>query len=245
MIIFNDDGTGKSSYVKWSSSNSYSKHDNETFAWKLKGDTLVIDTQSSTFRKDINGSFDIVKDEDSIKLEKNGLVFIKPPRTTNLSIGDTVTTDMMSFSLTQFQMAPEIYVNTHIIPIHLKPCKDGTGYNAGDNMTFALPEFEVMNLDKEPIKGSDWEILIDYNDGFIYYGNGDSSIDHPYIDGAGYGAKQAPTLKPLVKGNGRTAIEVAKILQDDQQSPLKLIIRLPSHEYGIEYFEYNLRLPSR
>ena len=243
MIIFNSDGTGRSSYVKWSSSNSYSKYDNEIFTWKLKGDTLAIDTQNSTFRKDINGSFDIAKDGDFIKLEKNGLVFIKPPHTTNLSIGDSATTDMMSFSLTQFQMAQEIYVNTRIIPTYLKPCKDGTGYNAGDNLTYALPEFEVMNLDKEPVKGSDWEIMIDYNNGFIYYGNGDSSIDQPYIEGAGYGAKQAPTLKPLVKGKGKTAIEVSKILQDDHQSPLKLIVRLPSHEFGMEYFEYDLRLP--
>lgn len=239
-INLNSDGNGTSTYIIRKSANVTQPHIDESFTWKISGNALFVEGRLLTFREDVNGSFDIVQDGDEIRLEKNGLVFIKPHRTTDLKIGDTVKTDMMAFTLTEFQMAQEIYVNYQILPTYLKPCTDGSGYSAGDNETYALPVFRVMNLDKDPIHGENWEILIDYNDGFIYHGNGDTTI-YQYIEGAGLASKQAPTLKPLVEGEGRTAIKVAKILQEDKDSPLKLIVRLPSREFGIEYFEYDLR----
>ena len=241
IIIFDADGNGKSTYIIRKSANVTQSHIDERFTWKISGNSLNVEGRTSTFREDVNGSFDIVQDGDTIRLEKNGLVFIRPPRTTDLKIGDAVKTDMMSFTLTKFDMAQNITVDYWYLPNYLRPCKDGSGYNAGDNNTYALPEFKVVNLDKNPIYGESWEIMIDYNDGYVYYGNSTAPSTEFYIDGAGLSSQKASALTPLVEGEGRAAITVAKALQDDKDAPLKLIVRLPSHEFGIEYFEYDLR----
>ena len=229
MTLFAD-GSGENSYIQYRSATSYSKHDQEAFTWNLAGSELLIEEGYSTFREKLGGKFNITRENDELVLAQGNLVYKKVRQPIKLKMGETAKTDMMTFSPSKYSYASRV---SNIV----QPTTGGIMFSPGDGLVWAIVHCQISSPNREKISGKQWSLSLDYKDGIVY-SSSDSGMH--YIEGGSYKLSQAPEFSSSSNLESRIAFKVAEKMKNDKSSPLKLIVQLPSKEYGYQIFEYDI-----
>ena len=145
-------------------------------------------------------------------------------------MGEKAETDMMTFMPSKYSYASRV---NDIV----KPTTGGIMFSPGDGLTWAIVHCQVSSPNRERISGKQWKISLDYKDGIVY-SSSDSGMH--YIEGSSHKLSQAPEFSSSSNLESRIAFKVAEKMKNDKSSPLKLIVQLPSKEYGYQIFEYDI-----
>lgn len=159
------------------------------------------------------------------------------PTETALSLGESVVTDMVEFTLNGIEFQ------------EYAPCRNGKKLYASDDNIFASLDLTIKNVSGE--KMSVHYLLdaeLDYNNGFIYNTRDNPSVllddDGDYYtffsDGEGHGTGIKINMKPRTEYHYYLNIQCHKALGKDDSSPLKACFSLPSSS-GWESFVYVIR----
>ena len=149
---------------------------------------------------------------------------------------------MAEFTLTNFEFRKGIYTGTQAEMIN----GNGDLLAPDSGMVFANPSFTLRNLSKNSYDVQNAvSMSVDYNDGFLYtmddhssYITHDGGIWTRYASGGGRG--QIPTLSPLLTKEYEYFISILDLIETDTDSPLRLIVYLPSQTGTVE-FVYRMR----
>ena len=160
------------------------------------------------------------------------------------NIGDTVSTDIVEFTLKGFDYVYHLNPKTYAE----KDDISGGSVGPGSDMVFANPEYEIKNISKEAIEAKDVvEFTVNYNDGFLF-GMNDGHIcyivDSPGLywerSSSGSGRGVAMTLSPLSKEDYDIYIPANEAIDTDKKAPLLLIVTIDSST-GSEEFTFKIR----
>lgn len=165
------------------------------------------------------------------------------PSTILYQIGDTVSTDVIEFTLTGFDYIYNLDPKTYAE----KDNNRGGSIGPGKDMVFANPEYIIKNISKESVFVREAvEFTVDYNDGFKYSMNDNICyiVDLPgitwtwYSRGSGKGS--AVSLSPLISADYDTYIPASDMIATDDSSPLLLIVSILSSN-GYDDFVFQIR----
>lgn len=160
-------------------------------------------------------------------------------------IGDIISTDTIEFTLKSFQFGYKLSLESD--DTFYLPTDANKGLAAGDGKVYVIFDFDVTNLAKESISGTDVCGMdskynksdlyqIDYKDGYIF-DNGDyAALDLASISG---NYNYNPVIDPLETIKFRGIIKCQDVVETDKDSPLLLRVFLPSNN-GKEEFVYSL-----
>lgn len=161
------------------------------------------------------------------------------------SIGETCSTDMIELTITDICFSRNITIDTYL------PTKPGSGLVPSDGLTYASISFHVKNVAKGNINYKQFtNFTIDYNDGYEYkvMENGYSylvKIQEPLSTSKtkkftdkiedGYDVD----LASLTESDYVINIPCAEIIGTDTESPLKIIVLMPTST-GTEKIVYTV-----
>ena len=154
-----------------------------------------------------------------------------------LEVGETAKTDTVQFTMDKIQFTDKVGLDSDC---WLKPTnKLGGIISAGDGKVYVWFSFTAKNLSKEEISGYDvCNIVVDYNDGYIYDGgvfsSGYNSSTSSYI------SKNVGlyTLDPLEEDEYYGYILCIDEVRSNREAPLLLTVTLPSSNGDVK-FSYN------
>lgn len=156
------------------------------------------------------------------------------------SVGDTVSTDKIEFTLTDVAFADKVGLDSSD---WLKPTNGMSGLSAGDGSIYVWMSLDVKNLSKEEISGYDvTNIVAEYDDGYTYDdatwtgGNYGWSTNNSTSQNVGL-----PKIMPLQSDEIYGYIRCASAVRDDRDKPLFIKVLLPSSN-GYEEFLYEYAL---
>ena len=137
------------------------------------------------------------------------------------AMGDIISTDSVNIKLTDISFEPFIIGSTTYFP-------------AESDMIFALLEIELENVSKTRIAVTDFlNVTIDFNDGFLF---GTADYESILLDEKGdmrifvyakQGRGENMGLSPLTSQTYTLAIPCARLVGEDQESPLSVKFCLP------------------
>jgi hypothetical protein len=161
-----------------------------------------------------------------------------------LSVGETAKTDVVEITITKTLFGKKVALengdNYHM------PTNENKGLVAGDGNTYFIFDFDVKNIGKKAISGSDicgmdsrnmgslW--TLDYNDGYIF-DNGDYA-DLDLVFGGNYNYN--PIIDPLGSSHFRGIIKCAEEIETNESAPLILHVVLPTLN-GSQEFDFKVR----
>ncbi len=159
-------------------------------------------------------------------------------------VGDTVSTDILEFTLTGFDYVYHLDPKTY----SEKADNSGGSIGPGKDMVFANPEYSIKNIAKESIKSVEVVVFsVDYNDGYKYGmsdGNMCYIVDAPGVlwkwadKGVGQGASM--TISPLSSETYQAYIPANALIDTDTESPLLLLVTLATSS-GTKDFVFQIR----
>lgn len=201
-----------------------------TFEIKTKVDNQIVDSYDADFSLPA-----ILGGEHAAPENEAAMIY---------EIGDTVSTDMLEFTLTGFDFVYHLDPKTYVE----KDSIAGGSIGAGSDMVFANPEYTVKNIAKGTIKAVESVVFtVDYNDGY-QYGMSDGNmcyiVDSPGIvwkwadKGVGQGASM--TISPLSSEGYDAYIPANTLIDTDTEAPLLLIVSLASTA-GTQDFIFQIR----
>ena len=209
--------------------------------WDVEGDKII------TFG--MNGSSDLfeISEEDGV-LQLEGVIrdnqdtFVKKEDfpMEQLFVGEVADTDLLEMTLTGVGFSDSLE--------NQFATAGKSAVTADDGMTFFCAAFHVKNISKEEkdFKNYFSDYILNYNDGFEFTTTGDSTCycaasNEKYgYEFTGNGSEgDNPKLAPLTEMDIIVAIPCAKVVSEDKESPLNLVVTLPNSN-GSSKFEYSL-----
>ena len=161
-----------------------------------------------------------------------------------LSVGETAKTDVVEMTLTKSLFGKKVALENG--DAYHMPTTANKGLVAGDGNTYFIFDFDVKNVGKKAISGSDicamdsknkgylW--TLDYNDGYIF-DNGDYA-DLNLVFGGNYNYN--PIIDPLGTSHFRGIIKCAEEIETNESAPLILHVVLPTSN-GSQEFDFKVR----
>ena len=206
-------------------------------AWSIEGDEIVLSDSSFRIKQENDYIILVNSESEYIPAEKYA------DKLPQLSIGKTAKTDYAEFTLKKLDYAKKVDASS------LTKKTSGGGLVPPTDMVFAHLTYDVKNTSKEKFDiVDDILIAIDYDNGFKFATYGDSSCAFRAIDGPGCfngtangsGRGYSVTLSSLTSNTFIAVIPCAAVLEDDTQSPLSIIVTLPSKN-GFKDFAFKIR----
>lgn len=161
-----------------------------------------------------------------------------------LSVGETAKTDVVEMTLTKSLFGKKVALENG--DAYHMPTSANKGLVAGDGNTYFIFDFDVKNVGKKAISGSDicgmdsknkgslW--TLDYNDGYIF-DNGDYA-DLNLVYGGNYNYN--PIIDPLGSSHFRGIIKCAEEVETNESAPLIFHVVLPTSN-GSQEFDFKVR----
>ena len=166
--------------------------------------------------------------------------------TTELSVGDTLTSDIIEFALTRVEFADQLKYASfstgtppdaeYMLPTD-EPQSNNT-FVADDGYTMLSYSYTLKYTGKEEIEvDTNMGITADYNDGYTFEVWSDAYMwgDYISIDGD-------TKLKPLdPQGEGRGCMKVPDEVADNTDAPLKITVSIPNADGSTVDAVYTIR----
>lgn len=161
-----------------------------------------------------------------------------------LSVGETAKTDVVEITLTKSLFGKKLALENG--DTYHTPTSANKGLAAGDGNTYFIFDFDVKNIGKKAISGTDicgmdsrnkgslW--TLDYNDGYIF-DDGDYA-DLNLVVGGNYNYN--PIIDPLGSSHFRGIIKCAEEVETNGSAPLILHVVLPTSS-GSQEFDFKVR----
>lgn len=206
-------------------------------AWSIEGDEIILSDSSFKIKQENDYILLVNSESEYVPVEKYA------DKLPQLSIGQTAKTDCAEFTLKKLNYAKKVDASS------LTEKTVGGGLVPPTGMVFAHLTYDVKNTSKEKFDiVDDILIAIDYDNGFKFATYGDSSCAFRAIDGPGCfngtangaGRGYSVTLNSLTSNTFIAVIPCAEVLKDDTQSPLSVIVTLPTKK-GFKDFAFKIR----
>ena len=158
----------------------------------------------------------------------------------DLAIGDTAVTDTIEFTLNDIGFSEILEKNYASLDKYYEKIAD-------DGMTFFCADIHVKNISttEKDFKTYYSDYILKYNEYeftttgastcYCYSSNQDNGYEFTGTTSRGF----CPTLAPLTEMDIHVAIPCAKVVSEDENASLQLIVTLPN-ESTTEKFEYDL-----
>lgn len=174
------------------------------------------------------GNTDVPADKTTASVDKNDISTEKA-----YSLGDTITTDIIEFSLTRVEFSDQLKYATfstgeqpdtgYMLPT-TEPQSNKT-FVANEGYTFLSYSYSLRYTGKEEIEvETAMGISADYNDGYTFEIWSDAYMWSEYISIKGY-----TKLRPLdPQGEGRGCMKVPEEVSTNSVAPLKINVSIPN-----------------
>ncbi len=162
------------------------------------------------------------------------------------SIGDTITTDLMEFTLTRIEFGAVLKNATfstgqkpdeeYLLPLEKE--SSSTDFVADSGNTFLTYSYTIKYLGKEEMEiPTDMDMVVNYDDGYTF------DIEHSAYMWSDYiQLKDTTKLKPLdVAGEGRGYVKVPEAVATEIDKALTITVTIPDEEGTTSEKTYTIR----